>query len=468
MKRKLSRREFLRNAAGAAVGVTALNALAACTPAAAPAPAAPAAPAAGATAAPAAAAAPAGGGKPVKLSIWGGYPEMEPWYKKVTEAYTKEHPNVTFDIVTQELRSFEQKLSATIPSDTAADIIESSSYIVKFIEPGLIQPVPDAVAQWNNVAGRYDPAVLNELTYQGKQYGVPLFVGQTALYYNTDYFKEAGLTKPPETLDELLTYAQKLAKTDASGKLTRAGVGMRLFGAGSGVAEKFLFQLWPNGGDIIVQTPDGKWKNGYDNEAGRKTLQWYIDALYKYKVDDPNLKRDAEGFELGQSAMFMRESWVIADAKKNAPNLKFATAPVPKGAERWGHITQGISHYVPRSNKNADVAWDFIQFAQKPEFEQDLLRNVGWLPSRHDVDYQPVLKDIPEYAGFVFADPNYKAWVTPSQPFFDEVETKMAERLITLFTDKTLVDNPDGIAKAIKDMAAETDSILDKAGVLAK
>ena len=47
-----------------------------------------------------------------------------------------------------------------------------------------------------------------------------------------------------------------------------------------------------------------------------------------------------------------------------------------------------------------------------------------------------MLKDIPEYSGFVFTDPNYKAWVTPAQPFFDEVETKMAERLIKLYTDQ--------------------------------
>ena len=59
---------------------------------------------------------------------------MEPWYKEVTAAYTAEHPNVTFDIVTQELRSFEQKLAATIPSDTASDVIECSNYMVKFFE----------------------------------------------------------------------------------------------------------------------------------------------------------------------------------------------------------------------------------------------------------------------------------------------------------------------------------------------
>ncbi len=183
-------------------------------------------------------------------------------------------------------------------------------------------------------------------------------------------------------------------------------------------------------------------------------------------MDDPALKRDAEGFELGQSAMFLRESWVVADAQKNAPSLQFATAPVPKGIARWGHLTQGIDLYVPRSNKNQDVAWDFLLFTQQAQYAQDLVKITGWWPARKDADYGPLLKATPEFSGFVNTDPTYQAYLTPSQPWFDEVETKMAARLTTLYTDKTLLDNPTGIAKAISDMAAETDSILDKAGVL--
>ncbi len=268
MKRKLSRREFLRNGAGAALGVGAMGVLAACTPSSPAAPttaptAVPAAPAAAAaTTAPAAAATSvpvaAASGNPIKLSIWGGYPELEPFYNEVTAAYTQQHPNVTFDIVTQELRSFEQKLAATIPSDTASDIIECSSYIEKFIEGGFIVPAPDNVVQWDKQSGRYDPAILSEFTVQDKLYAVPLFVGVPALFYNKQFFADAGIANPPATLDEMLSMAQKLTKTDSSGKLTRAGVGMRLFGAGSGVAEKFLFQLWPNGGDITVQDSSGK------------------------------------------------------------------------------------------------------------------------------------------------------------------------------------------------------------------
>ena len=56
--------------------------------------------------------------KKVKLTLWGGYPEMSPFSKKVIEDYQKENPNVEISFLTHPLREHEQKLSAAIPGLT--------------------------------------------------------------------------------------------------------------------------------------------------------------------------------------------------------------------------------------------------------------------------------------------------------------------------------------------------------------
>src|SRR6266851_5626424 len=43
---------------------------------------------------------------------------------------------------------------------------------------------------------------------------------QTLLYYNKTIFKEAGLSGPPQSFDELLSFAQKMAKGEKTGFLT--------------------------------------------------------------------------------------------------------------------------------------------------------------------------------------------------------------------------------------------------------
>jgi multiple sugar transport system substrate-binding protein len=295
---------------------------------------------------------------------------------------------------------------------------------------------------------------------------VPFLEGsKPALYYNTKMFKEAGLdpNKPPTTFDELLSYAQKLTKRDAAGNPTRAGITLRLVGQGAGVAEKFWYVLYAMGGDPIVQTKSGKWHNNYDNDAGRAALKFYIDAVHKYRVDDPKLPRDTDAFVSEQAAMHMREADVIGTLKAKGPKVEYATAPVPR-AKRWGGMTQPWSIYVTKG-KNADAAWDFAQFLVSPPMALQLTRQTGWLSLRGDADWGPLLKETPQYKPFVQWDKARALYAEPALPVWDEVESKMADRLVTAFANKSLLDNPAGIAKTMKDMAAESDALLKKAGV---
>ena len=60
----------------------------------------------------------------------------------------------------------------------------------------------------------------------GKTWGIPFQRSTIVLYYNKEMFKEAGLdpNQPPANWKEMLEYAQKLTKRDASGKVTQWGV----------------------------------------------------------------------------------------------------------------------------------------------------------------------------------------------------------------------------------------------------
>jgi hypothetical protein len=62
-------------------------------------------------------------------------------------------------------------------------------------------------------------------------------------------------------------------------------------------------------------------------------------------------------------------------------------------------------------------------------------------------------------------DKGRELYAEPAIPVWDELETKLADRLVAAYADKSLLDNPAGTAKAIKDMAAQSDDLLKKAGV---
>ncbi len=453
----------------AVLAVLAVLLLAACASAPAAPASAPAAPQAAApTAASAAAPAQSGAAKttfptePVTLNVWSGQPEMQAFYEQACAAYQKLHPNVTCNILAMPVRELEQKLAATLPADTAADVIDASPYaMVKYLDAGLIPEAPANVVEFMTKPGRFAPALVEDNKRpDGKYYGLNFFQGRHGLYWNTDMFKEAGLTAAPKTMDELVEAARKLAKTEG-GKLARAGVSLRKTGGGSGVTEKFWMYLYPNGGSIIEKTPSGKWHSNYNNEAGRKTLQMYVDLLHKYKADSFELKSDTEGFELQQHAMYVRETAPIQDIAKKAPNLKYDTAPLPKGV-RWGDLATGVNLWVTRTAKNPQVGWDFALFLNSDEMLRLLLDTAGWLPQRQDADLKASLAKSPQYQAFLFNDPNYTIYTYPTLAEYDEIQTKLAERLTKAFLDGSLVDNPAGIDKFLQEAAQETDDILKR------
>ena len=288
------------------------------------------------------------GTDPITLNVWGGYPENDEVFKQAGEAFKAIHPNVDFTIFSTDLRGFEQKLTTAIPSKTAGDVVvRTTNFLARFIDEGLMQPVPDDL-KTAITGGGYAPEVVSDSTYADNIWGVPLFTGGTALFYNTDMYAEAGISGPPTTMDMLIADARKLAKTDANGAVTRSGLSLRLSGQGSGVAEKFWILLLQYEKTLIRETSPGKWQAEYNGPEGVKLLGMYVDFL-KNGVESLNIEHDAKAFETKATAQFLRESWVIPDIATNAPDLvgHYNTAPPPVG-----DILTVESMFVPAAAPN--------------------------------------------------------------------------------------------------------------------
>jgi len=392
------------------------------------------------------------------------------YFQRMGEEFNADPNNKTVNLIQEFVPgdAWDEKMKSAQAAGTAPDTyVQNYGNVIWGAAQGLLQPLDDYVPQdaWDDLMDN----VKEFVSYKGKYYAYPQLVEPAiVLFYRADLFEQAGLdpNKPPKTWDELIEYAQKLAKYDANGNLVRAGISLRKSGGGSGVCEKWWFWLYPAGGSIITEVSPGKYRNNYNNEAGRRALQLYIDLLYKYKVDSHKVKADSEGFALGAHAMFTRESWVVGFMKESAPNIRFNAAPLPRD-KRAGTICTLVNLYVAKNSKNKDEAWKFIQFMMKPEYQQFLLAKIGWFPCVN-ADYEPILQEIPQYRAFMELPEGYTLYSYPSLACYDEIQTKLAERLVKAFMDESLVDNPAGIAKVLAEAAAETDAILAENGVLAK
>ncbi|MBB3593291.1 multiple sugar transport system substrate-binding protein [Rhizobium sp. BK529] len=400
------------------------------------------------------------------LTVWSGYPEMAPFYQHVAEGMKASHPDLDVKVEAIALREHEKRvaLGLTGGGQEGTTVIElSGSTATRYLENGILPEAPEDISAFVKDPKNFDAFFTDIASYEGKVYGVPLFRGQGSLFYNTDMFKAAGLTTPPKTMEDYTEYAKKLTQRDGSGKPTVSGWSLRLSGGGQGIAEKFWTNMHQYGGAILVPAGDGKWKTDFANEAGRKALKQYLELVFTDKTVTPEMPADADAFERGQTAMFIRESWVIGDIGQKAPNLKYATAPLPTGS-----IALPTNLYVVGDDAAAKIGWEFAKEANSPENLVWLLQNVGWLPNRSGVDYAPVTSKQPAFAAFVDYPEGYKFFTLPSIGPIEEILTRVAAQLVVAFADPSLANDDAKIDAFLKKTSDEVDTILDREGLLAK
>ena len=286
----------------------------------------------------------------VEITVWSGYPEMGPYYERVATGLKKKYPDLVVNVQAIPLREHEKRIALSLPSGAAADIIElQDSTAQRFLEASLLKPAPADVSKFVSSEASYEPHVRKAATFDGKVFGVPLFRGQSALYYNTEMFAKAGLSGPPKTMEEYTEYAKKLTQRDASGTPLVSGWSLRLTGGGQGIAEKFWINLHQFGGALLKQTSDGKWVASYATPEGRAALKQYVENVQVLKTVTPEMKADAEAFELGQTAMFIREIMGHRRHQAEGAEPEIRDRAAPQGIDRTRH--ESLCHFRGREGQ---------------------------------------------------------------------------------------------------------------------
>jgi len=385
---------------------------------------------------------------PVELNIWSAFPELHDQVQWIAAKYMEKNPNIKIKATLFPQRALEEKVAVALPAGQAADLIELDKMaLYPYYVAGHLQPLPKNVVDW--VKKNFpDYSVVSVTSDKEEIFTFPWLNSLKAMFYNKDHFKEAGITKTPETIDEMMEMAKKLTKRDEKGNLTRAGFDLRLSGGGFGTSQKYWTQVMLPYGAKVLEKVGNKWRAGYDNEAGRKALQYYIDAVHKHKVDSLDFKSDAEAFGLGMTSMFQRESWVVGYLAKNAPKINYGVFLMPKGPEGWGTVGNTMGLSVAKASKYKKEAFDFAMFMMNDEMSRATFGGSGWQPFRKGVDYSQLYKTRPQLKTFIDGAQTKGHVVFDYEniaPIF-EIHSRMADRLMAAFKRADLVDNPAGIA----------------------
>ncbi|GCA53038.1 extracellular solute-binding protein (plasmid) [Sinorhizobium meliloti] len=267
-----------------------------------------------------------------------------------------------------------------------------SRALKEFAENELIVPVPMTEDEKKG----YYPNIVDTVTFEGTQWGVPIAFSTKALYWNKDLFKQAGLDPevPPKTWAEEIAFAKQIKeKTGIAGY----GLPAKTF---DNTMHQFMHWVYTNNGKVI----DGD-NIVIDSPEVLAALQAYKD-ITPYSVEGATAYEQNEIraiFLDGKVGMIQSGSGAAARLKETKVNWGVAPLPLGPSAKGEGTLLITDSLVVFKDTGVEEKAIEFAKFITSPgpQGEYELQGGAGLTP----------LRPSPKVDEFVKADPSWKPFI---------------------------------------------------------
>ena len=325
-----------------------------------------------------------------ELVMWGGWSgDAITQFTEMLDAYNASQDKV--HITYQYVDGTEQKLLTAIAGGETCDVVlwdrfNTSSYAPK----GALLALDDYIAADGVDLTKFFAPAVDELTYDGKLYGLPTMVDARVLFCNIDLLAEAGIDyKEIKDWDSLRAAAVATTKRDEKGALVQSGYVMNDVGL-------FSAYLYQAGGKLINDetTPPTV---AFNNEAGLAVLNFWDQMLNQDKVYETGFNEayNGQAFIAGKAAMMVSGPWDLNNVKKAGINLGIIPCPGAPGHDPASGMG-GFGLAIPALAAHPREAMDFIKWWACDAENSLLFTKInGYLPANVDAAADPYIADDP-------------------------------------------------------------------------
>jgi multiple sugar transport system substrate-binding protein/raffinose/stachyose/melibiose transport system substrate-binding protein len=152
---------------------------------------------------------------PVTLTVWHNSTTGpgKAYWEEAAAAYTKENPDVKFELQAIQNEDMDGKLQTAMNSGDLPDIFmaRGGQKLADIVASGQVKDLTDLVS---DDAKSSMGAALAAFEVEGKNYAMPTAVLPGGIFYSKDLFEQAGITGEPTTMAELEDAVAKLKAED--------------------------------------------------------------------------------------------------------------------------------------------------------------------------------------------------------------------------------------------------------------
>ena len=327
--------------------------------------------------------------------------------EKLEEISAANDVKIVCEIIAYE--DFPQKWAAAIESGELPDLtFMTYAETGQYYGDGLLEDVTDVVTQMQADNGNVHQNLLTPITFENKQYMIPMWTESQIMYWRTDILAAAGYTSAPTTWDEFREVAK--AVSDPSKNLYGAGIG---WGKGNSDAEWWTRAiLWSYGASLVDENG-----TAVINSDEAKTVAQLLSDMYNIDQSIPTSATNWDdagnntAYISGQAAMIFNTGSVLNTVKAEYPDIyeNTALAPFPAGPE--GAFVPGIDDglVIFKDAKNKEGAKKLALMLVEKEWLDSWLEMGAplCLPIYEDSGSSGVWTDETYYKPFIDQIPNF-------------------------------------------------------------
>ncbi|MFE7115913.1 extracellular solute-binding protein [Streptomyces sp. NPDC057654] len=304
---------------------------------------------------------------------YGDKPEnnSKKYWLKVARAFTSKYPDIKIDITVLPWIDIDRKLAKMVKDGQAPDLAQIGAY-ADFAAAGKLY----SADQLLSIPTQSD--FISSISAAGDlhrvQYGLPFVASTRLLFYNEDLFSKAGVTKAPESWDDLQAAAVKLK---AAGVKIPFGLP---FGREEPQAETMMWMLG-GGGNYTDRT--GAYT--IDSPENVKAFEWLRDELVGKGLTGPgdpsrtNRQQVFDAFTHGDVGMLNGHPTLMKQAA--ARDIKYGMAPLP-GIEGKAESTMGVADWMMgfKTHGRREQIGRFLDFVYHKDNVLDFTSRYAMLP----------------------------------------------------------------------------------------
>ncbi len=311
----------------------------------------------------------------IRIAWWGNQVRNDTTLAAL-DAYTKEHPNVTFETEFSDWSGYWDKMATQAASDNLPDIIQQDyAYVSQYQEKNQLANLDSYISSGALNLADVNESVLAAGKMNGSVYAVVAGVNAVCTVYNVDMLEKAGLSIPLHpTYSEIKGLAAQMNE--------KLGVSTDM------PAGEWAVQMMARDkGEVLFDSQNGKL--GISEATALqyfKDIEEEINSKWGLTID---VIQEASTAGVEGSPVATGKSWVAFPASnqiaaiRNANKDKIDMVMYPKiddAANESMYLRPSMFWSVAESSKNKDTAVDIINYFTNSETAQDNLKAERGVP----------------------------------------------------------------------------------------